>query len=171
MNNTKQIINNHNRHIVNTLMTPKITQFKVKHATAHKRTNAHLIETASNRQSSTKQPSNVTRITLLKHTSDPQKTTLIQDTETIFCHAKQKNSTKLGKYIWTLEDSNADHSISWHIILSSSSYNSSSKRCNIFFKEKFLITCICHMICHHLTNVTNLYLLTAKETKRCHVTT
>ena len=56
-----------------------------------------------------------------------------------FHHAKHRNSTELGKHIWTLKDGNIDHSISWHIILSRSSYNSSNKRCNLCLREKFLI--------------------------------
>ena len=56
-----------------------------------------------------------------------------------FRHAKHRNSTELGKHIWTLKDSNIDHSISWCIISSRSSYNSSSKRCNLCRREKFFI--------------------------------
>ena len=56
-----------------------------------------------------------------------------------FRHAKHRNSTELSKHVWTLKDSNIDHSISWHIISSHSSYNSLSKRCNPCLKEKFLI--------------------------------
>ena len=57
-------------------------------------------------------------------------------------HVSQtRNSTELSKHIWTLKGNNIDHSISWRIISSSSSYNSSRKRCNICLKEKFLIIC------------------------------
>ena len=117
----------------NTLMTLKITQPTEKHATADRRTNAHLTETASNHQSSTKQPSKVPTITLLKHT--------YRNHTASFRHAKHKNSTELSKHIWSLKDSNIDYSISWNIISSSSSYNSSSKRCNLCLREKFLIIC------------------------------
>ena len=58
-----------------------------------------------------------------------------------FRHAKHRNSTELSKHVCTLKDSNIDHSISWRIISSSSSYNGSSKRCNLCLKEKFLIIC------------------------------
>ena len=50
-------------------------------------------------------------------------------------------ATELSKHVWTLKDSNIDHSTSWRIISSNSSYNSSSKRCNLCLKEKFLIIC------------------------------
>ena len=58
-----------------------------------------------------------------------------------FCLAKHRNSIELSKHIWALKDSNIDHSISWHIISSHSSYNSSSKRCNLCLREKLLIIC------------------------------
>ena len=58
-----------------------------------------------------------------------------------FRHAKHKNSTELSKHIWTLKNDNIDYSISWRVLSSSSPYNSSSKRCNLCLKEKFLIIC------------------------------
>jgi len=58
-----------------------------------------------------------------------------------FRHANHRNFTKLITQVWTLKDSNIDHSISWCVISSSSSYNSSSRRCNLCLKEKFLIIC------------------------------
>ena len=59
-----------------------------------------------------------------------------------FRHTKHRNSTEISKHIWALKDSNIDYSISWRIISSSSPYNSSSKRCNLCLKEKFLIICM-----------------------------
>ena len=56
-----------------------------------------------------------------------------------FCNAKHRNSTELSKHIWTLKDNNIDHSISWRILSSHLPYSSSSKRCNLCLKEKFLI--------------------------------
>ena len=58
-----------------------------------------------------------------------------------FRHAKHRNSTELSKHIWTLKDNNIEHFISWRILSSHSPYNSSSKRCNLCLKEKFLIIC------------------------------
>ena len=59
-----------------------------------------------------------------------------------FCHTKHRNSTEISKHVWSLKDNNnIDYSISWRIISSSSSYNSSCKRCNLCLKEKFLIIC------------------------------
>ena len=53
-------------------------------------------------------------------------------------HPSHKNSTELRKHIWTLKNDNIDYSISWRVLSSSSPYNSSSKRCNLCLKEKFL---------------------------------
>ena len=61
-----------------------------------------------------------------------------------FRHTKQtkhRNSMELSKHVWSLKDNNIDYSISWRIISSSSSYNGSSKRCNLCLKGKFLIIC------------------------------
>ena len=58
-----------------------------------------------------------------------------------FRHTKHRNSTELSKHVWSLKDNNIDYSVSWRIISSSSSYNTSSKRCNLCLKEKFLIIC------------------------------
>ena len=113
------------------------------HATADRKTCAHLTETAFNHELSIKQPSNVTTLTFQKHTQVLQRTNSRQHTVhhiASFRHAKHRNSTKLSKHIWILKDSNIDHSISWCIISSRSSYNSSNKRCNLCLnREKFLI--------------------------------
>ena len=58
-----------------------------------------------------------------------------------FRHAKHRNSTELSKHMWTLKDNNIEHFISWCILSSHSPYSSSSKRCNLCLKEKFLIIC------------------------------
>ena len=111
------------------------------HATADRKTRAHLMGTAFNHQLSIKQLSNVTTLTLQKHTSVLQKTPSRQDTETTFHHFVTQNTgtLELSKHIWTLKDSNIDHSISCRIISSCSPYNSSSKQCNLCLGEKFLI--------------------------------
>ena len=70
-------------------MTPKITQPTAKHATADRRTNAHLTETASNHQSSTKQPSNVPTITMTSR----------QDTEITLHHSATQNTRIQQTYL------------------------------------------------------------------------
>ena len=64
---------------------------------------------------------------------------IIRNHTASFRHAKHKNSTELSKHIWTLKNDNIDYSISWRVLSSNSPYNSSSKRCNLCLKEKFLI--------------------------------
>ena len=115
-----------------------------KHATADKRTIARSTVTAFNLQSFIEPPSHGTTITPLKHTLDSQNTdfkTRHRNQIPSFRHAKHKNSTDLSKHIWTLKNDNIDYSISWRVLSSSSPYNSSSKRCNLCLKEKFLIIC------------------------------
>ena len=79
MNNTKQIIDNHDKRILcpseHIDCTADDTAINIKHATADKITHAHSAETASNYQFSTKPPSHVKTIALVKRTSDLQKTT------------------------------------------------------------------------------------------------
>ena len=74
----------------------------------------------------------------------------------------------LRKHIWALKDGNMDHCISWHIISTCSSYNSSIKRCNLYLREKLLI--ICRPDLSSLSKCNKLHLFAARETKRCHVT-
>ena len=107
-------------------------------ATGNK-THNHFTETASNHQLFTKRSSNLRTITLPKCTSDSQKTTSRQDTETTLHHSVTKTTEtrpKLSKHILTLKNKNIDHFISWQIISSSSTYNSSSKRCNLCLKKR-----------------------------------
>ena len=53
-----------------------------------------------------------------------------------FRHTKHRNSTELSKHVWSLKDNNIDYSVSWRIMSSSPSDNSSSKRCNLCLKVR-----------------------------------
>ena len=136
------------------------------------RTHALLTETAFNHQfiyqATVRRNDNNTSETYIGLTKNAFKTRYSNHTAS-FRHTKHRNSTELSKHVWSLKDSNIDYSISLRIISSSSSYDSSSKRCNLSLKEEFLIICL--PIYYHLTNVTNVYLLAATEIKRCCVTT
>ena len=79
----------------NTQINPQITLLTTNHVTADKKTHALLTETAFNHQLSTKQPSNVTTITLLKHISDSQKTPSKLGTETTLHHSVTQNTGTL----------------------------------------------------------------------------
>ena len=122
------------------------------------RTHALLTETAFNHQfiyqATVRRNDNNTSETYIGLTKNAFKTRYSNHTAS-FRHTKHRNSTELSKHVWSLKDNNIDYSISWRIISSSSSYNSSSKRCNLCLKEKFLII-----------SRPNL----SKETKRCYVT-
>ena len=146
MNNTKQIIDNHNKRILHLSHSSYTKDNKDgtrtnKTCNCQQKNNCPSIVTAFNLQLFIKPPSHETTTTPLKHTLDSQKLTSKQDRNhtASFHHAKHKNSTELSKHIWTLKNNNIDYSISWHILSSSSPYNSSSKRCNLCLKEKFLI--------------------------------
>ena len=78
-----------------TLMQPPITVLTRNHATAVKRSHAHLTETVFSHQSSTKQPSRVTTTTPLKHTSDSQKTISRHEKEITLHHSVTLNTGTL----------------------------------------------------------------------------
>ena len=86
-----------------------------------------------------------------------------------FHHKKHRNSTELSKHIWTLKDKIIDYFISWHIISSSSTYNSSSKRCNLCLEERFLT--ICRPDLSSLNKRIEIIPLAATGTKHCYITT
>ena len=148
MNNTKQIIDNHNRRI---LSPPQANVTATTTAT-------EINKTCNCRQKNTcpldgncLQPSVIYQATVTHRNSNKTETyigltenefkTRYRNHTASFRHAKHKNSTELSKHIWNLKDNNIDHFISWRILSSNSPYSSSSKRCNLCLKEKFLIIC------------------------------
>ena len=147
MNNTKQIIDNHNKRILNsTEHTDDTASNTIVNKTCNCRQkntcplNGNCLQSSVIYQATVKRNDNNTSETYIGLTENDFKTRYRNHTAS-FRHAKHKNSTELSKHIWTLKDSNIDHSISWRIISSSSAYNSSSKRCNLCLKEKFFIIC------------------------------
>ena len=123
MNNTKQIIDNHNKRIL----------------TASIQIDDCLQSSVIYQATVTRKDNNTTE-TYIGLTENDFKTRYRNHTAS-FRHAKHGNSTELSKHIWTLKDNNIEHFISWRILSSHSPYNSSSKRCNLCLKEKFLIIC------------------------------
>ena len=124
-------------------MKPPITALTKNHATADKRSHALLTETAFSHQSSTKQPSRVTTTTLLKHTSDSQKTTSRHDTETTLHHSVTlntgtlPNSANISGLLKTTTLTTLFHGAFSHLAhLTTAPTND-----KICFKEKFLIIC------------------------------
>ena len=147
MNNTKQIIDNHNKRILN---PPIHTDETANNATSSKTCNCrqkntcplngNCLQSSVIYQAIVKRKDNNTFETYIGLTENDFKTRYRNHTAS-FCHAKHRNSTELSKHIWSLKDKGIDHFITWRIISSSSTYNSSSKRCNLCLKEKFFIIC------------------------------
>ena len=147
MNNTKQIIDNHNKRILNSSKHANETadnRVDKKSCNCRQKItcplNGNCLQSSVIYQATVTRNDNSTSETYIGLTENDFKTRYRNHTAS-FRHAKHRNSTELSKHIWTLKDNNIDHSISWRIISSSSSYNSSSKRCNLCLKEKFLIIC------------------------------
>ena len=147
MNNTKQIIDNHNKRILN---PPIHTDESANNATSSKTCNCrqkntcplngNCLQSSVIYQAIVKRKDNNTFETYIGLTENDFKTRYRNHTAS-FRHAKHRNSTELSKHIWSLKDKGIDHFITWRIISSSSTYNSSSKRCNLCLKEKFFIIC------------------------------
>ena len=58
---------------------------------------------------------------------------------TSFRHEKYRNSTELSKHIWLLKDANVKFSIKWKILRKLKPYSNTTKRCNLYLYEKFII--------------------------------
>ena len=141
MNNTKQIIDNHNKHILNSSMhadKPADNVDDIKSCNCRQKNmcplNGNCLQSSVIYQATVKRHDTNTSETYIGLTENTFKTRYRNHISSLR-HAKHRNSTELSKHIWTLKDSN----ISWRIILSRSPYNSSSKRCNLCLGEKFLI--------------------------------
>ena len=67
--------------------------------------------------------------------------TYIGLTENDFKTRYRNHTASFRKHIWTLKDNNIEHFISWRILSSHSPHDSSSKKCNLCPKEKFLSIC------------------------------
>ena len=130
------------------------------------------METAFSHQLSTKQQSNVTTITLLKHTSDSQKTPSKLATETTLHHSitqntgTLRNSVNMSGPLKTTTLTTLFHGVSFHL-----AHPTTVQVKDVTFASKRNFKLSVVPIYHHLTNVTNWYLLATTETKRCYVTT
>ena len=147
MNNTKEIVDNHNKRILNSSKhTDKSTDNSVHNKSCNCRQkntcplNGNCLQLSVIYQETIKRNDNNTPETYIGLTENTLKTRY-RNHMASFHHTKHRNSTELSKHVWSLTDNDIDYSISWRIISSSSSYNSSSKRCNLCLKEKFLIIC------------------------------
>ena len=148
MNNTKQIIDNHNKRILtssqaNNAVTTATTEIN-KTCNCRQKNACPLagncLQSSVIYQATVTRKDNNKEDTYIGLTENAFKTRYRNHTAS-FRNAKQRNSTELSKHIWTLKDNNIDHFISWRILSSHQPYSSSSKRCNLCLKEKFVIIC------------------------------
>ena len=128
MNNTKQIINNHNKCILNSSKhmddTADNTNTRdTKTCSCQQNTcllNRNCLHSLLIYQATIICKDNSTIETCMGCTENNFKTRYRNHTA-LFQHTRCRNSTKLSKHIWTLKENNIDHFISWHILSSRSS--------------------------------------------------
>ena len=151
MNNTKQIIDNHNKRILTASIQIDDTATAAAASIDNNKTcncrqkntcplDGNCLQSSVIYQATVKRKDKNTTETYIGLTENDFKTGYRNHTAT-FRHAKHRNSTELSKHIWTLKDNSIEHFISWRILSLHSPYSSSSKRCNLCLKEKFLIIC------------------------------
>ena len=146
-NNTKQIIDNHNRRILKSSEHNDTPTSKTKdNKTCNCRQkdacplDGNCLQPSVIYQATVTSKDNPTPETYIGLTENEFKTRYRNHIAS-FRHTRSRNSTELRKHIWNLKDNNIDYSISWRILSSTKAYNSASKRCNLCLKEKLLIIC------------------------------
>ena len=147
MNNTKQIIDNHNKRILKSSEHNDTPTSKTKdNKTCNCRQkdacplDGNCLQPSVIYQATVTSKDNPTPETYIGLTENEFKTRYRNHIAS-FRHTRSRNSTELSKHIWNLKDNNIDYSISWRILSSTKAYNSASKRCNLCLKEKLLIIC------------------------------
>ena len=155
MNNAKQIIDNHNKRILTAHAktnattaaadsAPTIINNNNKKCNCRQKNscplNGNCLQPAVIYQATVTRKDTNTTETYIGLTANDFKTRYSNHMSS-FRHAKNRNSTELSKHVWTLKENNINYSIAWRILSSHLPYNSSSKRCNLCLKEKFLIIC------------------------------
>ena len=123
MNNTKQIIDNHNKRIF--LNPPIHTDETANNATSSKTCNCrqkntcplngNCLQSSVIYQAIVKRQDNNTSETYIGLTENDFKTRYSNHTAS-FRHVKHRNSTELSKHICSLKDKGIDHFITWQII-------------------------------------------------------
>ena len=146
-NNTKQIIDNHNKRILKSSEHNDTPTSKTKdNKTCNCRQkdacplDGNCLQPSVIYQATVTSKDNPTPETYIGLTENEFKTRYRNHIAS-FRHTRSRNSTELRKHIWNLKDNNIDYSISWRILSSTKAYNSASKRCNLCLKEKLLIIC------------------------------
>ena len=62
-----------------------------------------------------------------------------------FRHEKRKNDTELSKHLWKLKEEGKDFTAAWKIIAKAKPYTNLTKRCNLCTTEKFFLLTKPHM--------------------------
>ena len=147
MNNTKQIIDNHNKRILKSSEHNDTPTSKTKDNKTCKcrqkdacPLDGNCLQPSVIYQATVTSKDNPTPETYIGLTENEFKTRYRNHIAS-FRHTRSRNSTELSKHIWNLKDNNIDYSISWRILSSTKAYNSASKQCNLCLKEKLLIIC------------------------------
>ena len=147
MNNTKQIINNHNKHILNSSKhindtTDNSNTKDTKNCSCQQKItcplNGNCLQSSLIYHATVTRKNNSTTETYIGLAENNFKTRYRNHTAS-FQHTKHRNSTKLSKHIWALKENNIDPFILWQILSSRSPYNNTSKRSNLCLQEKLLI--------------------------------
>ena len=134
MNNTKQIIDNHNKRILTASIQADDTATAAA-ATINNKTCNCRQKNACPLDGNCLQPSVIYQATVTRKDNNTTETyigltendfkTRYRNHTPSFRHAKPSKSTELSKHIWTLKDNNIEYFISWRILSSHSPYNSS----------------------------------------------
>ena len=142
MNNTEQIIDNHNncilnssKHINDTADNTNTKDTKTCNCRQKKNCplNGNCLQSSLIYQATVTRKDNSTTETYIGLTENDFKTRYRNHTAS-FRHTNLRNSTELSKHIWTLKENNINYYISWRILSSRSPYNSANKRCNLYLK-------------------------------------
>ena len=147
MNNTKQIIDNHNKRILNSSKhindtTDNSTKKYTKTCNCRQKNtwplNGNCPLSSLIYQATITRKEDSTTETYIGLTENDFKNRYRNHTAS-FRHTKHENPTELSKHIWALKENNINHFISRRILSSRSPYSSASKRWNLCLKEKLLI--------------------------------
>ena len=142
MLNTKRIINNHNRRLLQTSTdnspSPTVTKKCISRQLETCPLNGNCLQSSIIYQATVTRRDNLASETYIGLTENNFKTRYRNHTAS-FRHSHLRNSTELSKHIWTLKDSKVNYSLSWRILSKAQAYDSTSKRSNLCLKEKLSI--------------------------------
>ena len=146
MNNTKQIIEAHNKRLLKqTTQSSEIKDQQEKKMCNCRQTDqcplqGRCLQTSVVYQATVTRKDNNATESYIGQTSTEFKTRYRNHIAS-FKNVNNKYATELSKYIWTLKDKNIDYNVSWRVLAQCQAYDNKTKRCNLCLKEKHLIIC------------------------------